>query len=153
MPSALGDARRVGPYEIIENIGHGAMGEVFIARDSRLSRDVAIKVITDAASDPSRRKRFIQEARAASALNHPNIVTIHDFGSSEGISYIVSELVRGESLRTLLRRGPVAFRKLLDISIQIADALGAAHQAGIVHRDMKPENIMITAEGRVKLID
>ena len=153
MPSTLGDARRVGPYEIIETLGRGAMGEVFVARDSRLSRNVAIKVISDATSDPSRRKRFIQEARSASALNHPNIVTIHDFGTSDGISYIVSELVEGESLRDVLRRGPLGLRKLLDLAIQIADALAAAHEAGIVHRDLKPENIMIAGGDRVKLLD
>jgi serine/threonine protein kinase len=153
MPSTLGDTRRVGPYEIIETLGQGAMGEVFVARDSRLSRNVAIKIISDETSDPGRRKRFIQEARSASALNHPNIVTVHDFGTADGISYIVSELVEGESLRTVLRRGSLSFRKLLDLAVQIADALAAAHEAGIVHRDLKPENIMITAGGRVKLLD
>ena len=146
--------RKVGPYEILETIGQGAMGEVFLARDSRLSRNVAIKTISpDAEADPSRRSRFVQEAKAASSLNHPNIVTIHDFGSEQGISYIVTELVDGESLRRVVDRGPLPMRQLLDIAIQVADALDAAHQAGIVHRDLKPENIMIARDGRVKLLD
>ena len=153
MASRLDQASRVGPYEIIENIGQGAMGDVYRARDSRLSRNVAIKVISEAEVDEGRRRRFVQEARAASALNHPNIVTIHDFGTENGLSYIVAELVEGESLRSLINRGAVPLRELLDIAIQIADALAAAHEAGIVHRDLKPENIMITRDGRVKLLD
>lgn len=154
MGISLGRATRIGPYDIIESIGQGAMGEVFLALDSRLSRRVAIKTISQASeADPSRKTRFVQEARAASALNHPNIVTIHDFGTEAGISYIVTELVDGESLRNVIHRGPVPLRRLLDIAIQIADALAAAHDAGIVHRDLKPENIMITRAGRVKLLD
>lgn len=130
------------------------MGEVYLARDSRLSRNVAIKTISaEAESDPNRRNRFVQEAKAASSLNHPNIVTIHDFGTDHGISYIVTELIDGESLRALINRGPLPMRKLLDIAIQVADALAAAHEAGIVHRDLKPENIMIGKDGRVKLLD
>jgi serine/threonine protein kinase/Tol biopolymer transport system component len=130
------------------------MGEVYLARDSRLNRNVALKIISsESTNDETRRRRFTQEARSASALNHPNIVTIHDFGTVDGISYIVSELVDGESLRTLIRRGPLAMRELLDITIQIADGLAAAHEAGIVHRDLKPENIMITRAGLVKILD
>jgi Tol biopolymer transport system component/tRNA A-37 threonylcarbamoyl transferase component Bud32 len=153
MASPLGETSRLGPYEIVENIGHGAMGDVYMARDSRLSRNVAIKVISEAEVDEARRRRFVQEARAASALNHPNIVTIHDFGSENGLSYIVSELVEGESLRSVINRGAVPLRQLVSISTQIADALTSAHEAGIVHRDLKPENIMITRDGRVKLLD
>lgn len=130
------------------------MGDVYLARDSRLGRNVAIKTISRAGeSDPTRKNRFVQEARAASSLNHPNIVTIHDFGTDNGISYIVTELVDGESLRTIINRGPLPMRQLLDIAVQTADALSAAHDAGIVHRDLKPENIMITRTGRVKLLD
>jgi eukaryotic-like serine/threonine-protein kinase len=154
MQSSLVHASRVGPYEILERLGNGAMGDVYLARDSRLSRNVAMKVISDAnGADAARRRRFVQEARAASALNHPNIVTIHDFGSSDGISYIISELVEGESLREVIKRGPVPLQRLLAIATQIADALAAAHNSGIVHRDLKPENIMITGSGRVKLLD
>ena len=150
----LGEADRVGPYEILAAIGQGAMGAVYLAKDSRLSRRVAIKVISaEAELDLSRRRRFVQEARAASALNHPNIVTVHDFGTENGLSYIVTELVEGESLRKAISRGAVGLRKLAELAIQIADALAAAHEAGIVHRDLKPENIMITPAGRVKLLD
>ncbi len=154
MAFPLSNVERVGPYEILETLGQGAMGDVYLARDSRLSRNVAIKTISQAGeSDPVRRSRFLQEARSASALNHPNIVTIHDFGTDNGISYIVTELVDGESLRTLLGGGPMTMRQSIDIATQIADALAAAHEAGIVHRDLKPENIMITRAGRVKLLD
>lgn len=154
MTSPLEPADRVGPYEIIETLGQGAMGDVYLARDSRLSRNVAIKTISGTlAADTARKTRFLQEARAASSLNHPNIVTIHDFGTENGISYIVTELVDGESLRRVMERGPLNLRALLDIATQIADALAAAHEAGIVHRDLKPENIMIARSGRVKLLD
>lgn len=130
------------------------MGEVYIARDSRLNRNVALKIInTGSGDDVHRQRRFTVEARAASALNHPNIITVHDFGSADGISYIVSELVDGESLRDLIKRGPVSIRQLLEIAVQIADGLESAHEAGIVHRDLKPENIMVTRSGRVKILD
>ncbi len=130
------------------------MGEVYVARDERLNRNVALKIITSGSSDDvARQRRFTVEARAASSLNHPNIITVHDFGSADGISYIVSELVDGESLRHLIKRGPLPIRKLLEIGVQIADGLEAAHQNGIVHRDLKPENIMITRAGRVKILD
>ena len=130
------------------------MGEVYLARDSRLNRNVALKILpSDSPQDGARKRRFVQEARSASALNHPNILTIHDFGTIDGISYIVSELVEGESLRTLIGRGPTPLRRLLDLGIQIADGLTAAHRSGIVHRDLKPENIMVTPGGRVKILD
>lgn len=130
------------------------MGEVYLARDSRLNRNVALKILpSDSVQDAIRKRRFTQEARAASALNHPNILTIHDFGTLDGISYLVSELVEGESLRKVIARGPVPIRRLLDLGIQIADGLAAAHQTGIVHRDLKPENIMVTPGGRVKILD
>jgi len=130
------------------------MGEVYQARDTRLGRDVALKILPETfAHDVSRRGRFKQEARAASALNHPNIVTVHDIGEEGGVSYLVTELVEGESLRTPIERGPVPARKLIEIAAQIADGLSAAHAAGITHRDLKPENIMLTREGRVKILD
>ena len=128
------------------------MGEVYRARDTRLRRSVAIKILRGANGDEIR--RFEQEARAASALNHPNIVTIHDVGHEDDLSYIVTELVEGESLRRhLQKQGPLPVRQVLDIGIQIADGVAAAHDHGIVHRDLKPENIMITREGRVKILD
>jgi Tol biopolymer transport system component len=134
------------------------MGEVYRARDTRLGRDVAVKVLpSEMASDPARRQRFEQEARAASALNHPNIVAVYDIGIENGTFFIVSELVQGESLRVVIRRGPVSVRRSVDIAMQLADALAAAHSAGIVHRDLKPENIMVNPAGsgtwRVKLLD
>ncbi|HUS07254.1 MAG TPA: protein kinase [Bryobacteraceae bacterium] len=144
----------LGPYKLLSLLGSGAMGEVYRARDTRLDRDVALKIIPrDASSDPARRRRFEQEAKSASALNHPNILIVHDIGSHDGYSFIVSELVEGESLRKLLKGGPLAMRKLLDLAIQIADGLAAAHEAGIIHRDLKPENIMVTRDGRVKILD
>ena len=145
---------RLGPYEIRSTLGAGGMGEVYRARDTRLNRDVAIKVLRedDAASVESR-SRFEREARAIAALNHPNIVAVYDFGVEAGQQYIVSELVEGESLRALLTGKPVPIRKLLDIATQVADGLAAAHAAGVVHRDLKPENIMLARDGRVKILD
>jgi eukaryotic-like serine/threonine-protein kinase len=145
---------RLGPYEIRSTLGAGGMGEVYRARDTRLNRDVAIKVLRedDAASVESR-SRFEREARAIAALNHPNIVAVYDFGIEAGQQYIVSELVEGESLRALLMGKPVPIRKLLDIATQVADGLAAAHAAGVVHRDLKPENVMLAKDGRVKILD
>jgi serine/threonine protein kinase/Tol biopolymer transport system component len=148
----------LGPYEIKSALGIGGMGEVYRAYDARLDRDVAIKVLRqDAAASPDSRARFEREARAVGALNHPNIVAVYDVAlepSETGAQqYIVSELVDGESLRSLLTGKPIPLRKLLDIATQAADGLAAAHAAGIVHRDLKPENIMLTADGRVKLLD
>src|SRR5262249_36113305 len=115
---------------------------------------IALKVLPDdVAGDLSRRQRFEQEARAASALNHPNILSIYDFASQNGVVYMVSELVDGESLREVIGRGPLNIRKLLDIALQLADGLAAAHAIGIVHRDLKPENVMLTRDGRVKILD
>lgn len=150
----LAHATRLGPYEILSPLGTGAMGEVYRARDSRLNRDVALKIIAaEYMGDARRRRRFEQEARSASALNHPNIVTIYDLGLESGSSYMVSELVDGESLREVIRRGPLSMHQLLSIAVQMADGLAAAHGAGIIHRDFKPENIMISREGRVKILD
>src|SRR5277367_2955649 len=145
---------RLGPYEIRSTLGVGGMGKVYRAHDTRLNRDVAIKVLRedDTASAESR-SRFEREARAVAALNHPNIVGVYDFGVESGQQYIVSELVDGESLRALLTGKPVPTRKLLDIATQVADGLAASHAAGVVHRDLKPENIMLARDGRVKILD
>jgi serine/threonine protein kinase/Tol biopolymer transport system component len=130
------------------------MGEVYRARDTRLERDVAIKVLhADSALDPDQQKRFALEARAASGLNHPNIVTVHDVGMENGIPYIVSELVEGTALNNLIAKGPLPLKKVLDIAVQVAAGLAAAHQAGIVHRDLKPANIMLTRDGFAKILD
>ncbi len=150
---------KLGHYEIVGKIGEGGMGQVWRAKDARLNRSVAIKILPeDVAGDPARRQRFEQEARALGALNHPNIVSIYDVGQSEGRAYIVSELVEGESLRTAMESGPITGRRLIEIATQIAEALAAAHALGIVHRDLKPENIMISGAqvgvpGRVKVLD
>ena len=144
----------LGPYEISGAIGAGGMGEVYRARDTRLGREVALKVLPrEVAGDAERLVRFEREARSASALNHPNIVTIHDFAFAENDCYLVMELIRGESLRQLLSRGAIPLNKLLGIAGGIADGLAAAHAAGIVHRDLKPENIMLTADGAAKILD
>jgi len=145
---------RFGPYEIVARLGAGGMGEVYRARDARLGREVALKILPiDVAADPARQARFDQEARAAAALNHPNITGVHDLGLENGVSYIVTELVTGETLEAMLERGPVPVRKLLDIAVQIADGIAAAHAARITHRDLKPANLMVTPEGRVKILD
>jgi Tol biopolymer transport system component len=145
---------RLGPYEVVSPLGAGGMGEVWRARDSRLAREVAIKVLPpEVAKDDSRLKRFEKEARSASALNHPNIVTIYDIGSSDSIHWIAMEKVEGKTLRETLLGGALPIRKLLPIAAQIADGLARAHEAGIVHRDLKPENVMVTKDGLVKILD
>jgi Tol biopolymer transport system component len=145
---------RFGPYEIVAPIGAGGMGEVYRARDTRLHRFVAIKILHKAtALDPDRQRRFAEEAVAASALNHPNIVTVYDVGADGDTQYLVSELIEGESLRAEMNHGRVPLKRLLEIAHQIADGLAAAHDAGIVHRDLKPDNVMVTADGRVKIVD
>ena len=145
---------RLGPYEILSPLGSGGMGEVWRARDPRLGREVAIKVLPEElSSDSDRLKRFEREARAASALNHPNIVTIHEIGEAEGRTYLVMERIEGQTLRELLLEGPITPRRLLLIATQTADGLARAHEGGIVHRDLKPENLMITKDGLVKILD
>src|SRR5215813_615406 len=152
MPISAGS--RLGPYEILAALGAGGMGEVWRARDTRLAREVAVKVLpAEVAADASRLKRFEKEARAASALNHPNIVTIYDIGSENSVSFIAMEMVAGKTLRELLLPGPLPIKRLLQIAVQIAEGLARAHDAGIVHRDLKPENVMVTKDGLVKILD
>jgi len=151
---SLAPGVRLGPYEINSAIGTGGMGEVYRAHDTKLGRDIAIKVLPDhLAADRTRLQRFEQEARLASSLNHPNIVTIHDIGLAEGIPYIAMELVEGHTLRALLASGLLPVQRAIDIAAQIADGLAKAHAAGIVHRDLKPENVMVTRDGFVKILD
>ena len=150
----LNAGTKLGPYEIVSPLGAGGMGEVYRARDTRLGRDVAVKVLPpDFATDSQRRSRFEQEARAASALNHPNIVTVHDVGSADGHLYVAMELVDGRSLREILEASRLPVSRCLDVGTQIAEGLARAHSAGIVHRDLKPENVMLTKDGIVKILD
>jgi len=144
----------LGHYRILEEIGSGGMGEVYRARDDRLGRDVALKVLKPSlAQDQDRLRRFEQEARSAAALSHPNIVAIYDIGMHNGAPYIVSELLEGQTLRQRLFEGPVPLRQVADYGMQIAQGLVAAHQKRIVHRDLKPENLFITRDSRVKILD
>jgi Tol biopolymer transport system component/predicted Ser/Thr protein kinase len=150
----LSAGSRLGPYEVLSPLGAGGMGEVYRAKDPRLGREVAIKVLPASFSkDPDRLRRFEHEARAAGVLNHPNITAVYDIGSVEGSPYVVSELLEGETLRSRLATGALSTRKALDYSIQIARGLAAAHEKGIVHRDLKPENLFVTKDGRVKILD
>jgi Tol biopolymer transport system component len=150
----LAPGTRLGTYEILSPLGAGGMGEVYRARDARLGREVAIKVLpAERAADPDRRRRFEQEARSASALNHPNILTIHEIGTEGEITYIAMELVEGRTVRELVASGPLPTRKLLDVAAQTAEGLSKAHAAGIVHRDLKPENLMVSRDGYVKILD
>jgi Tol biopolymer transport system component/predicted Ser/Thr protein kinase len=152
--TALSTRSRLGPYQIVSLLGAGGMGEVYRARDERLRRDVAIKVLpTGYARDPELLKRLEREARAISQLNHPNIVAVYDVGSQDGVEYLVMELLEGETLGTLLNAGPVSPRRALEYATQVARGLAAAHEKGIVHRDLKPDNVFITRDGRVKILD
>ena len=151
---ALSPGTRLGPYEILASLGAGGMGVVYRARDSRLRRDVAIKVLPTAFSgDADRLQRFEQEARAAAALNHPNILAVHDIGTEGNAPFIVSELLDGATLRERLLAGPVPVRKAVSYAVAVARGLAAAHEKGITHRDLKPENLFITADDRVKILD
>jgi len=151
---ALQSGATLGPYEILSLIGAGGMGEVYRARDPRLNREVAIKVLpADRVGDEDRRRRFVQEAHAASALNHPHIVTIHEIESANGNDFIVMEYVRGKSLDALIPRHGMRLGEVLRIAIPVADALAAAHARGIIHRDLKPANVMVGTDGAVKVLD
>ncbi len=150
----LSPGQRLGPYEILSPLGAGGMGEVYKARDTRLGRDVAVKVLpAEFAQDPERLRRFEKEARATAALDHPNILAIHDIGTHEGTPYIVEQLLEGESLRQRLQGGPLPPAKVVEFGNHIASGLAAAHEKGIVHRDLKPENLFITKDGRIKILD
>ena len=140
----LAPSTRLGPYEILAPLGSGGMGVVYRARDIRLDREVAVKVLPDAfAQEPNRRARFEREAKAVAALSHPNILAIHDVGSHEGVMYAVMELLEGETLRGRLTRGPIPWREAVDVGAAIADGLAAGHAKSIVHRDLKePENFV-----------
>jgi eukaryotic-like serine/threonine-protein kinase len=152
MPIAKGTA--IGPYEIVGWLGAGGMGEVYRARDSRLGRDVAIKLIAESfATDVNRLRRFEQEARAISQLSHPNVLAVYDVGIHAGSLYIVSELLEGESLRQRLQSGALPARVAIDYTRQIAEGPAAAHDRHIVHRDIKPDNVFLTGDGRVKILD
>jgi len=150
---ALTPGARLGHYEIAGQLGAGGMGEVYRARDTRLQRPVAIKIIGADENEPDRLKRLEREALSASALNHPNILTVYEFGNADGLHYIATELVEGETLRQRIDRGPIPVQAALEIASQIAAALSAAHAVGIVHRDIKPENIMLRPDGFVKVLD
>src|SRR6202166_1570305 len=152
---ALAAGTKLGSYEVVAPIGAGGMGEVYQAHDTKLGRDVAIKVLPEAfAHDPERLSRFQREAKMLAALNHPNIATIHGLEQSSGTSYLVMELVSGETLQERIRRdGPVPIEEALSIGKEIAEALEAAHEKGIVHRDLKPANVKVTLEGKVKVLD
>jgi serine/threonine protein kinase len=151
---SLEPGARLGPYEIAAPLGAGGRGAVYRARDPRLGREVAIEVLPpEMASDPDRLRRFEQEARAASALNHPHILTVHDIGIDVGTSYFVTELLEGESFRELLRKGPLPPKRAVELARPIARGLAAAHEKGIVHRDLKPENLFLESDGVVKILD
>ncbi|MGO9539808.1 MAG: protein kinase domain-containing protein [Terriglobales bacterium] len=151
---ALASGTKLGPYEILSPLGAGGMGEVYRAKDTRLGRDVALKILPESfAREPDRLRRFEQEARAVAALNHPNILAVFDIGQYDGSPFLVSELLEGESLRAVLDNGALPQRKTIEYGVQIAHGLAAAHEKGIVHRDLKPENIFITKDGRIKILD
>jgi serine/threonine protein kinase len=151
---AIETGTRLGPYEVMGRLGVGGMGEIYTARDTRLDRKVAIKVLArDAAGDSTRLQRFTAEAKAVSALNHPNILTLHEIGESESGPYLVTELVQGTTIRELLAEGTISVHQALDYAIQAAEGLAKAHGSGIVHRDLKPENLMVTDDGYVKILD
>ncbi|MGH9366101.1 MAG: serine/threonine-protein kinase, partial [Thermoanaerobaculia bacterium] len=150
----LAAGSKLGPYEILSPLGAGGMGEVYRARDTRLGREVAVKVLPDSfARDPDALARFEREALAVAALSHPNILSIFDFGNQEGVSYAVMELLEGGTLRDKLDAGLVPQRQAVDYALQIARGLSAAHAKGIVHRDLKPENLFVTRDGHVKILD
>jgi serine/threonine protein kinase len=141
-------------YRIVSKIGAGGMGEVYLAQDTKLDRKVALKILpADVAADQQRMRRFVQEAKSASALNHPNIITIHEIDQTDSVHFIATEFIDGETLREHMRIAPMKLSEVLDVATQIASALSAAHAAGIVHRDIKPQNIMVRRDEIVKVLD
>lgn len=152
--SSLESGKTLLHYCILEKIGQGGMGEVYKAEDQKLGRSVAIKILPAAAmQDENARARLVREARSASALNHPNIVTIHSIDDAGGFTFIFMEFVEGRTLHALIQEGALPFPKLLDLSIQVADALASAHAIGLIHRDIKPQNILVTSRGQAKVLD
>src|SRR6266700_5603110 len=151
---ALTSGSKLGPYEVQSSLGAGGMGEVYRARDTRLGRDVALKILPESfARESDRLRRFEQEAQAVAALNHPNILAIFDTGQNDGSPFLVSELLEGETLRDVLERGPLSQRKAVEYGVQIAQGPAAVHEKGIVHRDLKPENIFVNKDSRIKILD
>jgi serine/threonine protein kinase len=147
MPLSTGT--HLGPYEILAPLGAGGMGEVYRARDTRLERTVAVKILpAQFASDPVRKQRFEREAKTISNLNHPNICVLHDVGHQDGVDYLVMECVEGETLTKRLEKGPLLLAQVLEFGVQIADAVDKAHRRGVIHRDLKPSNIMLTSSGQ-----
>ena len=151
--TVLSPGTRLGPYEIVAHVGTGGMGEVYKAHDSRLARTIALKILPAHLADADSRRRFEREARSASALTHPNVVTIHDVGEADGVAYLAMEFIEGRTLRELTADGPIAMKSLLRIAVQVADGLAAAHDLRIVHRDLKPENVLLTKDGVAKILD
>src|SRR6202158_3734974 len=150
----LSAGTRLGPYEILSPLGAGGMGEVYRARDKKLDRDVAVKVLPQSvAADPDMLARFEREAKAVAALSHPNILAIFDFGTQDGIAYAVMELLQGETLRGKLDAAPIPQKQAVEYALQVAKGLSAAHEKGIVHRDLKPENLFISKDGHLKILD
>ena len=150
---SLAPGQKLGPYEVVSPLGAGGMGEVYRARDTRLERIVALKILPKEFScDPVRKQRFEQEAKTISSLNHPHICVLHDIGHQDGVDFLVMECVEGETLAKRLEKGPLPMEQVLKFGAQIADALDKAHRSGIVHRDLKPGNIMLTPTG-AKLLD
>src|SRR5580765_2084565 len=151
---ALAPGTRIGTYEIVGPLGSGGMGEVYRAKDSRLGREVAVKVLpADVASSPDRLARFEREARTIASLNHPNIVTLYTVEDADGVRFLTMELVEGQTLSTFVSPGGLPLAQFLDLAIHMTDALGAAHEKGVIHRDLKPANVMVTRDGRVKVLD
>jgi serine/threonine protein kinase len=151
---SMASGEQLGPYEVVAPLGAGGMGEVYRARDTRLGRDVALKVLPAAsASDPDRVQRFEREARMVAALSHANVLAVHDVGSHAGRSYAAFELLEGQTLAQRLEHGPLGVRKAVEYAVQICQGLAAAHARGIVHRDLKPENVFVTRDGQVKILD
>ncbi len=155
MSSHIQPGAKLGRYEIRSHIGAGGMGDVYLARDTELDRSVALKVLpANVAADQQRMRRFVQEAKAASSLNHQHIITIYEIGETDSTRFIATEFIDGVTLRQHLKRGRVSINEALNIAIQIATGLAAAHEAGIIHRDVKPENVMLrNRDGFVKLLD